>query len=83
MTISRALAPAVLLLLAACQMPQPAISATAGDGVRVQYNGGERYEGVLAVAKEGCAAYKKTPVLVGTRCLEAICINKEAVFRCE
>lgn len=71
------------LILAACQVPQPTISDSDDSAVRVQYNGGEQRDAVFATAKAGCATYSKQAVLIGTRCLESICVNKEAVFRCE
>lgn len=71
------------LLVAACQTPQPVATESEDGMVRVQYNGGERYEAVFATAEKACAARKQEPVLVGTRCLETICVNKETQFRCE
>lgn len=59
----------------------PAISDIAHDKVKVVGSGDQR--AVMVEAERGCAIYKRTPIAISSRCLDAYCTQKEYLFACK
>lgn len=71
---------ALALALAACA--NAVISDIATDKVKVVASGGDQ-KMIMGEAEKGCAIYKRTPIAISNRCIDAYCTQKEYLFACK
>lgn len=72
---------ALCVMVAACAT-HAVISDIATDKVKVVASGGDQAV-IMGQAREGCAHYKRTPVPISKRCLDAYCVQSEYLFACK
>jgi hypothetical protein len=72
---------ALAMILAACAT-NAVISDIATDKVKVVASGNDQAV-IMGQARDGCAHYKRTPVAISKRCIDAYCIQSEYLFACK
>jgi hypothetical protein len=79
-TIRAVVVMAAFALLGACA--SAAISDIATDKVKVKATGNDQ-KLIMAEAEKGCAIYKRVPVALSKRCVDAYCTKSEFLFACQ
>jgi hypothetical protein len=58
------------------------ISDIATDKVKVMASGNDQ-KMIMGEAEKGCAIYKRTPIAISKRCINAYCTQSEYLFACK